>query len=328
MNAPVASAIPAIPAIPASTDWRSVKIHFGKKAGTTLGSLSARDLQWWIYNWNPNPRFPSKVDDALRDALNLAMREPKSEPVVSEVSGAHVGAVGDKITITDALIESVREYQTEFNRKKVIQTAVWLRNGSLYKWTTSACPADIVEGATLSLTATVKGHENHRDTNECFTALKLCKVVGATKVEKPTHSLTLFCDAKASADGFGFCGADGDVLEYGKLFGGTANLDFWPGYHAEQSNSEVCAALLAFDFARRVREAAGLERLELVFNFDAQWMTGMVGKAKCLRDFAKKHGLVVKMNWIAGVTNPADEWTTAGGSKVFTGDLAALAVAI
>lgn len=27
-----------------ATDWRSVKIHFGKKAGTKLGDMSARDL--------------------------------------------------------------------------------------------------------------------------------------------------------------------------------------------------------------------------------------------------------------------------------------------
>lgn len=28
-------------------DWRTVKIHFGKRAGTPLGDLSRRDLEWW-----------------------------------------------------------------------------------------------------------------------------------------------------------------------------------------------------------------------------------------------------------------------------------------
>jgi hypothetical protein len=38
-------------------DWRAVKIHFGKKAGTPLGSLTARDLKWWSENWTPNEKF-------------------------------------------------------------------------------------------------------------------------------------------------------------------------------------------------------------------------------------------------------------------------------
>lgn len=38
-------------------DWRTVKIHFGKKAGTTIGSLTPRDLKWWSENWTPNEKF-------------------------------------------------------------------------------------------------------------------------------------------------------------------------------------------------------------------------------------------------------------------------------
>jgi len=250
--------------------------------------------------------------------------ESVTDPTRAE--GEYVGTVGDKITI-GVTCESLRDIETEFNRKKVINTLAIFKDeeGNTIKWFTSSLPSTIKEGGFVTITATVKSHDLYKGVNT--TSLIRCKVEGAVKAEKPTHQITLFCDAKASADGFAFCGADGDVLEYGSLLRDMP-VDFWPGYHAEQSNSEVCAALLAFDFARKVKEAAKLERLSLKFNFDAQWMTGMVGKAKPLRDFAKKHNLEVKMNWIAGTDNPADEWTTSAGQKTQTGNLAEFAVII
>lgn len=267
-------------------------------------------------------------DCALRAALNAATFDlPKISGVTITGTGEHAGAIGGKLTI-EASVESVREFETEFNRKKVVNTMAIFRDGEgrVFKWTSSAMPAEVAEGASVTITGTVKSHGEYE--GERFTALTRCKVAGATKLA-PAHRLTLFCDAKANTDGFAFCDAAGDVLEYGTLQRGISDLDFWPGYQAEQSNAEVCAALLAFDFARRVKEAAGLACLALDFHFDAQWLKGMVGKAKPLRDFAKKHSLVVKMNWIAGTENPADEWTVASGSKsVADAELVALALPI
>lgn len=312
------------PAEAKSIDWREVQIHFGKQDGTALGKLSPKSLKWWTENWVPSVRFCSEKDKALRVALDLALVEPVVVKEKPDLTGNHIGTIGEKIQINQATVESIREYETEFNRKKVITTCLWLRNDNLFRWSTSSVPPHIKEGEVLNLTATVKDHRVNEESGERFTVLKLCKVVGAVKVEKPTHQLTLFCDAKASANGFAFCDAGGCILEYGKIRDQV--VDFWPGYNGEQSNAEVCAALLAFDFARKVKEAAGLDRMLLNFHFDAQWMQGMVGKARPLRDFAKLHGLVVKMHWIPGSDNPADEWTTAAGCRVVSGNLAELAV--
>ena len=114
------------------------------------------------------------------------------------------------------------------------------------------------------------------------------------------------------------CDADGEVLEYRKAGLGMPD-------NGDNTDHELAGAMLALDIARRAKEAAGLACIAVTLNFDAQWMKGMVGKAKPLRDFAKAHKLVVKMNQIAGTENPADEWTTASGEKICEGDFAALA---
>src|SRR5882757_5398096 len=56
---------------------------------------------------------------------------------VNGVTGQHVGTVGEKITVTVTL-ESAREIETEFNRKKVISTcAVFVDGeGRKFKWFT------------------------------------------------------------------------------------------------------------------------------------------------------------------------------------------------
>ena len=38
-------------------NWRDTPIHFGKKAGTKLGSLPKPSLEWWVLNWFPNDDF-------------------------------------------------------------------------------------------------------------------------------------------------------------------------------------------------------------------------------------------------------------------------------
>lgn len=73
---PVAANVPAgaKPVLPAG-DWRSVKVHFGKKAGVELGGMEERSLLWYIQTWQPKdkPGYPiSDADVALRKALDLA----------------------------------------------------------------------------------------------------------------------------------------------------------------------------------------------------------------------------------------------------------------
>lgn len=285
-------------------------------------------FEGWAKAWFC-PVEKAAAAQAIVDAANPKPASPvASQPAAEagEATGEHFGTVGEKIT-EELTCESLRDIETEFNRKKVINTLATFRDseGRAFKWFTSSLPSGIKEGEAVMITGTVKAHEIYK--GERVTALLRCKIEGAPKVEKPTHEITLFCDAKASNDGFAFCDHEGSVIEYGSLLRDMP-VDFWPGYHGEQSNSEICAALLAFDFARKVKEAAGLKSLALNFNFDAQWMKGMVGKAKPLRDFAKKHGLSVKMNWIAGTENPADEYTTSSGQIKQDGDISRFAVKI
>lgn len=58
-------------------DWRKVKIHFGDKAGTTLGKLTKKSLTWWVENWTPKPYKGSwnEKDLLLDAALCLASAE-------------------------------------------------------------------------------------------------------------------------------------------------------------------------------------------------------------------------------------------------------------
>lgn len=38
-------------------NWRTTTIHFGKKAGTKLNSMSKSQLEWWVLNWFPKDAF-------------------------------------------------------------------------------------------------------------------------------------------------------------------------------------------------------------------------------------------------------------------------------
>lgn len=336
-------------------NWTEVKIHFGKKSGTKLGDLSPRDLAWWKTNWQPNSQFcksklterfnipawiereieddddtitytgevilhPAGIgtrriadpincpDCALRAALDAAeMPVPKIIGETITGIGEHVGSVGDKVTVTDAVVEKVMEFESEFNRKKTISTIAILRNGEVFKVAVSPTMGSFVEGMTVTLTGTVKGHGDYE--GERFTSLIRCKVENVVKLT-PTHGIELFCDAKSSRDQIAVCAADGSPLEYGPAGLGTPR-------NGDNTDHELAGAMLALDIARRVKEGLDADCIAVKLNFDAQWMKGMVGKAKPLRDFAKLHKLVVTMNQIAGIDNPADEWTTASGAKTF-----------
>lgn len=331
-------------------DWRSVKIHFGKKAGTKLGDLSQRDLRWWKENWQPNSQFcksklsqkfeipahesdagyedddgywiagekilvPASIgqrriadpancpDCALRAALNAASFEaPK---VVAAATESKAEGEGEKVTVSGS-VEKVFDVEKEFNRKKTVTTVAILRDGEnrVFKFNVPAAAA-LKVGDEITASATVNFHGEFE--GEKYTALSRPKIAGVVKLA-PTHGIELFCDAKSREDRIAVCGADGQVLEYRKA--GLGRPD-----NGDNTDHELAGAMLALDIARRAKESAGLDCIAVTLSFDAQWMKGMVGKAKPLRDFAKTHGLIVKMNQIAGTENPADEWTTAIGSR-------------
>jgi hypothetical protein len=63
---------------PASaSDWRAVRVHFGKHKGTALGEMNEKLLEWYVQNWQPkewNGRI-SDEDKSLRAALDAAGAE-------------------------------------------------------------------------------------------------------------------------------------------------------------------------------------------------------------------------------------------------------------
>jgi len=293
--------------------WKDVKIHFGKRNGTRLGDLSARDLTWWRDHWAPNPQFAKQLDYDLQAAIAAGAAEKSAEEAAKKTEtlatsaetaiGAFVGAIGDKIR-RQVRVERVSSFETQFNRKKVIQYSAYLRNcDALFFWKSSSMPDEISEGAELEIEGTVKDHFVNK-LGERTTALLRVKII-AGNLLTPKAALILFCDGKSSAQRIAVCDANGDPLFAGKFYGNAASGD--------NTDHELAAALKALDIANTAREAAGHDCIALELRFDAQWMAGMVGKAAPLRKFARAHGLKVTMTHISGETNPADAWTTAGG---------------
>ncbi|MFL0278099.1 hypothetical protein [Mycobacterium sp. SMC-19] len=128
----------------------------------------------------------------------------------------------------------------------------------------------------------------------------------------PTAELTLYSDAKVSADRFGIVFGDDDPAWYGKFFGEVG----------EQSRGEMEAAKKAVWYASKVAERTG-HTLRLNLFVDAQWLwhangdTGG-GKAAALRDYARRLGVVLHVEWIPGSENPADEYTVCSGYVKWT----------
>ena len=124
------------------------------------------------------------------------------------------------------------------------------------------------------------------------------------------YSLTLFVDAKASANGFGICDRNGDVLWYGKFFHDEDA--------EEQSKAELCAAKKAVWLAGKVKEAVGNKPIHLQLMVDAQWLTYQDHggqKGYVLTQLARKYGLKLEVEWIPGKENPADFYTTKSRYK-------------
>lgn len=128
--------------------------------------------------------------------------------------------------------------------------------------------------------------------------------------QKITHSVTLYCDAKASRGKYGITDADGNVVWYGKFFDTDE--------YAEQSDAELSAAKKAVWLASKVKEAIGADAIELNLIIDAQWLTYQTHggqKGYALSVLARKYNIKLNVEWISGKENPADKWTTENGFK-------------
>lgn len=120
--------------------------------------------------------------------------------------------------------------------------------------------------------------------------------------------LTLYSDAKASADRYAICDKDGHPAWWGRFF----EDDYY--YRDEQSSGELSAACKAVWLAGKVGEYLG-EKIKLILCVDAEWLChanrtdGKGGKARRLSSVAKNAGIDLEVRHIPGKNNPADKWT-------------------
>ena len=155
----------------------------------------------------------------------------------------------------------------------------------------------------------------------------------AEREAKATASLIFFCDAKARTDRFAICNAKGEPIWFGKFFDDDRDYD------GEQSSGEMAAAKKAVWLASKVKAMIGAEAIRLTLNIDAEWLCWANevgkpnddgkrgGKARALGELARKLGIVLTVEHIPGVDNPADQYTVATGFKKWQdNDLRALAV--
>ena len=136
-------------------------------------------------------------------------------------------------------------------------------------------------------------------------------------VRSVTHTVEFYSDAKASKDRFAITDERGTPLWYGRFFDGDRD------YNGEQSSGEMAAAKKAVWLASKVAAAVG-GTVELTLNVDAEWLVWANevrgagkrgGKAKALGFAAQKLGVVLKVEHVRGVDNPADEYTVCSGFK-------------
>lgn len=57
--------------VAAAPNAADVTVHFGKNAGTRLGDLSKKQLEWYAHTWEPNPQFANDQDQWLKAAAQV-----------------------------------------------------------------------------------------------------------------------------------------------------------------------------------------------------------------------------------------------------------------
>lgn len=145
----------------------------------------------------------------------------------------------------------------------------------------------------------------------------------ATITAAATASLTLFTDAKARTNRFAICDAAGQPVWYGKFFDDDRD------YNGEQSSGEMCAAKKAVYLATLVMRAIGATGIRLLLKTDAEWLSwaNIVasdgdngkrgGRARDLAQYAHSRGILLEVEHIPGVTNPADKFTICRGFQSY-----------
>lgn len=137
-----------------------------------------------------------------------------------------------------------------------------------------------------------------------YDAVKAARIesIESNIVASVEKEITLYTDFKMRTDKFAVCDGRGNVVGFGKSF-----------EELEQSAGELWTALKALDIAASAKRNLKLAAIRLNLFVDAQWLTSLSGKAEILATTARKFGIELNIQWIPGTTNPADEWTTAGG---------------
>lgn len=332
-------------------NWREVTIHFGKKNGTKLGNLSARDLKWWTENWSPNDRFcKSKLtttrsipaydyEDDDGEMCHVAAHDvtektadvdncPDCRLAAALKIGAAEKAAEEKHAREHRLAPLPATLGCEFRAGEKIRRQVRVEKVS--SWTTEFNRKKVTQyGAYLRNCDALFYWKSSSMPDEMTEGAELeiegtIKDCFLTKTEPSERAVALLrvkivggkiLTPKAALVLFCDGKSSAQRIAVCDANGAPVFADHFSGDATAGDNTdhELGAALKAFELADAARVAAGHDCIALELRFDAKWMEGMVGKAAPLRAFARAHGLKVTMTHIAGASNPADAWTVGGG---------------
>ena len=129
-------------------------------------------------------------------------------------------------------------------------------------------------------------------------------------------TLKLYSDAKASKNRYAIVDQDGEPIWYGLFFANDRD------YESTQASGELAAAKKAIWLAGKVVEKLG-HTITLDLHVDAEWLTwgtatsGRGGKALVLGQLDKKMNVDLRISWVKGTKNPADQYTTCHGYKPY-----------
>lgn len=127
----------------------------------------------------------------------------------------------------------------------------------------------------------------------------------------PDYEVTMYSDAKLGKNRFGITDVDGNPLWFGKFF----HNDYI--YKNTQTTGELSAASKAVWLASKIKEELAVESIQINLYVDAEWLTYQQphNKGFLLTKNAKKFGVILNINWVSGVNNPADKYTICDGFK-------------